>query len=353
MQMESLIPRFAEPKKPAILGGYPNDKGILMPDLHTSYLGLKLKNPLIVSSSSLTDSVQGIQRLADAGIAAVVLKSLFEEQIEAETNEISDEFPHTEAYDYVRQSGMSLGPKAYLDLIRDAKKAVDIPVIASLNCVNARWWQEYAIQLRDSGADALEINLSLMPQRFDQDARALEDELISTFERIRDLIQLPVAVKIGPYFSSLPELSVRLRRAGADALVLFNRFYQYDFDLATGASKGRLNLTNERDYGMALRWISILFDRCGTQLSASTGIHSGETALKMIAAGADSVQLCSVLYRSNIDMVKTILADMERLLSAMNVSSVEDLRGRYSQKGSKNPESMERLQYIKALTGVS
>jgi dihydroorotate dehydrogenase (fumarate) len=324
-----------------------------MPDLHTSYLGLSLKNPLIASSSSLTSNLQGIQRLADAGIGAVVLKSLFEEQIEAETNELSADFPHAEAYDYLRQSGMSLGPRAYLDLIADAKKAVDIPVIASMNCVSAEWWKEYAVQLQDSGADALEINLSLMPQRFDQKSGALEDELVGTIERIRDLIRLPLAVKIGPYFSSLPELSTRLRRAGADALVLFNRFYQYDIDLASGKPRGRLGLSDGKDYSLALRWISILFDRSGTQLSASTGVHSGETALKMIAAGADTVQICSVLYRSNIEMVQSILAEMERLLALMKVGSVDEFRGRYAQKGSENPESMERLQYIKALTGVS
>ncbi len=324
-----------------------------MPDLRTSYLGLSLKNPLIASSSSLSSNIEGIKRLAAAGIGAVVLKSLFEEQIEAETNAISDDFPHSEAYDYLHQSGMSLGPTNYLDLISRAKSEVDIPVIASLNCVHVQWWKEYAVQLRESGADALEVNLSVMPRRFDQQSAELEDRLVETVDRIRSLVNLPMAVKLGPYFTSLPQFAQRLQRAGADALVLFNRFYQYDIDLANGKPKGRLGLSADGDYSTALRWISILFDRTGTQLSASTGVHSAETAVKFIAAGADTVQLCSAFYRNSVEILGAMLSEMDTLIAGLKASSANELRGRYSQKDSQNPEDLERLQYIKALTGVS
>lgn len=324
-----------------------------MSKLHTSYLGLKLKNPLIISSSSLTAQSDSIEKLAKAGAAAVVLKSLFEEQIQAETNEMGDTLSHAEAYDYIEQMGMSLGPAQYLDLVRETKQKVDIPVIASLNCVDGKWWKEYAVQLDSAGADALEVNLSLMPRRFNQKADDLEKELIRSVETIRKHSSLPLAIKLGPYFTSLPEFATRLQKAGADALVLFNRFYQFDFDLSTGQPKGRVSLSSPEDYHQALRWISILFDRAGVELAASTGVHSAETALKLIAAGADAVQLCSVVYRNNTQVVESILQDMEVQLDGLGVSSIQELKGRYAQKKSDKPESYERLQYIKALTGVS
>ncbi|AHC15055.1 dihydroorotate dehydrogenase-like protein [Salinispira pacifica] len=324
-----------------------------MSKLHTSYLGLKLKNPLIVSSSSLTSNIESIEKLADAGAGAVVLKSLFEEQIQAETNEMGETLSHAEAYDYIEQMGMSLGPAQYLELVRESKSRVDIPVIASLNCVDGKWWKEYAVQLDSAGADALEVNLSLMPRRFDQKSGDLEKELIHTVETIRKHSSLPLAIKLGPYFTSLPEFATRLQKAGADALVLFNRFYQFDFDLSTGQPKGRVSLSSPEDYHQALRWISILFDRAGVELAASTGVHNAETALKMIAAGADAVQLCSVFYRNNTQILESILRDMEVQLDSLGVSDIQDLKGRYAQKRSEKPESYERLQYIKALTGLS
>jgi dihydroorotate dehydrogenase (fumarate) len=325
-----------------------------MANLDTTYLGLKLDNPLIVSSSSLTANIEGVKKAAEAGAGAVILKSLFEEQIEAETGEYAGDSPeHAEAYDYINQTGMTLGPASYLDLIRQAKAAVKIPVIASVNCVSAKWWKEYARQLETAGADALEVNLSLMPRRFDQDSNSLEKEMISTVETIRESTSLRFAVKIGPYVTGLPGFATEMRKAGADALVLFNRFYQFDFDLDGGAPRSRVSLTNDRDYHMALRWTSILFDRSGIELSASTGIHNGETALKMIAAGASTAQVCSVLYRKNMDEIGRILSEMNTRLDELGIGSIDELRGRYSQKSSENPEAFERLQYIKALTGVS
>lgn len=324
-----------------------------MPNLNTSYLGLSLKNPLIASSSSLSSSVEGIRRLAQGGVGAIVLKSLFEEQIAAQTDQLADRYDHAEAYDYLQQSGMNQGGSQYLELIQQAKSAVDIPIIASVNCVSATWWNQYAKQIEISGADALEVNFSLMPQRFGQQAGELEEQMIQTIEEVCASTTLPVAVKIGPYFTSLPALSLRLKAAGASALTLFNRFYQYDFDLISGAAKGRVTLSDPDDYHTCMRWTAILFERCGTQLSASTGIHSGEAALKLIAAGADTVQLCSVFYRTNTNASSGILGEMEHLMETMGLESLDQLRGRNSQKDSTRPEELERLQYIKALTGVS
>jgi len=327
-----------------------------MADLSTTYLGLSLRNPVIVSSSGLTGTLPGVKRCADAGAGAVVLKSLFEEQIDAEMSTQEEEYEvtmHPEATEYVQQMGKHIGPTDYLKLVEDAKKSAGIPIIASVNCVSSRWWTDYARQIQDAGADAIELNLSLMPRSFSQPAQEVERSLARIIEEVRKQVTIPIAAKIGPYFTSLPYFATQLRRAGLDAMVLFNRFYQLDIDV------GRIELTPGYQFSAAteihqtLRWVSILYDHIGCDLSASTGVHEGTDAVKLLLAGAQSVQVCSVLYRKSVDHIATITKDIAAWMDDKGFKTIGDFRGKLSQAESSMPQAYERLQYIKALTGLS
>ncbi|HUX11969.1 MAG TPA: dihydroorotate dehydrogenase-like protein [Spirochaetia bacterium] len=327
-----------------------------MSDLSTSYLGLKLKNPLIVSSSSMTQSLNGVKKCAEHGAAAVVLKSLFEEQIEVEVDaqeKEADVSIHPEAQEYVRQMGMRLGPNSYLDLIRESKSSVDIPIIASVNCVDAKWWGQYAKQIQSAGADALELNISIMPRGLSESAETVEKQFTSIVQTVRQQVDLPLAVKIGPYFSSLPKFVLELEKAGASAVILFNRFYQLDIDLRLMKLAPGYQFSSPNEMHVPLRWISILSDKLKLDLAASTGVHDGDAAAKMLLAGAAAVQICSTLFLHGFNQIQIILNQLEQWMKSQGMNSVEQFRGRLSQKGSPNPEAYERFQYIKALTGVA
>ena len=326
-----------------------------MPDLSVSYMGLKLKNPVIVSSSSLTQTLDGIKRCADGGASAVVLKSLFEEQIGSETlelEELSELYAHPEAMDYVKQMGMHLGPRDYLKLIEDAKKALDIPVIASLNCISPKWWSNYAKEIEVAGADALELNIAVMPKMLGESSEKVEKLYVSIVNGIRKDINLPIAVKIGPYFTVLTGVAEKLKEAGADALVLFNRFYQLDIDINTLLLKPGYRFSSPAEINLPLRWAAILYDQIGCDMSASTGVHDGEGAVKMLLAGVNAVQVCSTLYLNGIEQIARILESVENWMKEKNFSKIDDFRGKMSQAESKEPEYYERLQYIKALVGI-
>jgi dihydroorotate dehydrogenase (fumarate) len=327
-----------------------------MADLTTSYLGLTLENPVVVSSSGITRNLEGVLRCAEAGAGAIVLKSLFEEQIEseAEAEEESTEVSmHPEAQDYIRQMGKHLGPDAYLSLVEEAKKKTDVPIIASLNSRTTKWWGNYAKQLEQAGADALELNMSIMPRRFDETADQVERRYTSIVDKVRRQTSVPLAAKIGPYFTSLPHFATELRKAGVQALVLFNRFYQLDINVQTmKLAPGYMFSTPYEVYG-PLRWISVLHPEVGCDLSASTGVHTGAEAIKLLLAGAKTVQVCSTLYKNGIDRVATIRSDVERWMTEKGYGTVDEFRGILSQSQSEQPEAYERLQYIKALTGVS
>ncbi len=326
-----------------------------MPNLTTNYIGLKLSNPVIVGSCSLTGSLKGIQRCADAGAGAVVLKSLFEEQIVSELQDIATEswhYGHPEASEYLEKMGMALGPREYLKLIESAKKAVSIPVIASLNCVSSEHWTDYAKQIAAAGADALELNISIMPSNPEATSQQIEDTYLSIFKEVRSLLKIPIAVKLGPYFTSIARMANELSKRGADALVLFNRFYQLDID----AERIRLvpgnRLSSPNEMSIPLRWIALLAGKVGCQLAASTGIHDGIGAVKQILAGAAAVQVCSALYIKGVEHVQTIVGEIDDWMKKHEYRIMEDIRGRFSQMESPKPEQYERLQYIKALTGI-
>ena len=327
-----------------------------MPDLSVTYMGLRLENPFIASSCGLTGTVDGVQKCAEAGAGAVVLKSLFEEQIAHEVSQTEDSIDvdfHPEALEYVSQMGRQHGPREYLSLIETAKSAVSIPIIASVNCVTPKWWSTYARQIALSGADGIELNISAMPRSFSERSDSIEKEFLRVVEKVRGKTDLPIAVKIGPYFTSLPRVAVELRKAGVSALVLFNRFYQFDIDIEARSIVAGYQFSTSNEIHQSLRWISILSGNVGCDLAASTGVHTGEDAVKQLLAGANAVGLCSTLYKNGIGRIGTIRSEVSGWMDAHGYDSIDRFRGTLSQSASDKPEQHERLQYIKALTGLS
>jgi dihydroorotate dehydrogenase (fumarate) len=326
-----------------------------MADLSTTYMGLELGNPVVVSSSSLTKSADGVRRCAESGAGAVVLKSLFEEQIEAETRDL-EQGPwaswHTEAFDYVRGMRMELGPSQYLNLIEESKGAVEIPVIASLNCISPRWWTDYARQIEEAGADAIELNISMMPSDPKWTGSEIERLYIEVFEDVRSKVKIPVSVKLGPFFTSVSRMARELDRRGVAALVLFNRFYQVDIRTDPIQAVPGSIFSTPQEKSLPLRWIALLSDSLGCDLAASTGFHSADDIVKGILAGARAVQVCSALYVNKIEHLKTILEGVRTWMDKHGFSGIDDFRGKVSRERSGQSELYERLQYIKALGGI-
>lgn len=350
-----------------------------MIDLTTRYMGIELKNPLVVSSCGLTKTVQGVHQAAEAGAGAIVLKSLFEEQITAEVQELVDQSQHsghTEAYDYLHSFGRTFGPNEYLQLVRDAKKAVSVPVIASVNCITAERWTEYAAKLADAGADGLELNVGFLPNDPSLNGTEVDERYTQILAAVHAAVELPVALKIGPYFSSLSHMAEKLgndrmagppftvgwcgpgdnakevTRRGADALVLFNRFYRFDIDIDTlQLASGNPYSTSEELY-IPLRWISLLAGKLQCDLAATTGVHEGKDLIKLILAGATVVQVCSTLYRNGLGQISLILNYLQDWMQAHGFARIDDFRGELSYVRSDNPSAYERVQYIKALVGI-
>ena len=350
-----------------------------MNNLATRYMGLDLKNPLVVASCGLTKTLQGIQQAAEAGAGAIVLKSLFEEQIEAEIDELtrqSQPSGHTEAYDYLHGFGRSLGPRDYLALIRDAKATVAVPIIASVNCVTAQRWTEYAAELADAGADGLELNIGFLPNDPALGSVDVEKRYLNILSAVREKVKIPVALKIGPYLSSFAHFATQIgndRMAGppftvgwcgpgesskdvvwhgVDALVLFNRFYRFDIDIDKRQISGGNPYSTAEELHLSLRWVSLLAGRVGCDLAAATGVHDGRDMIKQLLAGASVVQVCSTLYRNGLGRIGLILDQLQEWMKVHGYESPADFRGQLSQLNSSDPEDYERLQYIKALVGI-
>ncbi len=326
-----------------------------MADLSTKYMGLDLGNPLIVASCGLVKSADGVRRCADAGAGAVVLKSLFEEQIEAETRDMKKNlwlYGHPEIFDYVRQMGMEHGPHDYLKLVEEAKKSVSIPVIASLNCISPEWWAGYAKQISLAGADALELNISVMPSDPERDSQKIERMYLKIFEEVNGRIGIPIAVKIGPYCTSMARMADELCRRGASALVLFNRLYQLDIDIEKLQLVHGYRFSSPDEMSLPLRWIALLAGRVSCDLAASTGIHDARGVIKQLLAGASAVQIASTLYLNGVEQIGRIIQEMENWMKRHSFDSIDQIRGKLSQLKSDRPELYERLQYIKALTGI-
>jgi dihydroorotate dehydrogenase (fumarate) len=326
-----------------------------MADLSTHYMGLALSNPLIVASSGLTKSVDGVKKCADAGAGAVVLKSLFEEQIAVQAKHMEENlwlYGHTEAFEYVSKMAMPLGPRDYLKLIRDAKSAVSIPVIASLNCITPRWWTDFAGQLEGAGADAIELNIAVMPSDPEHTSGKIETIYFDIVESIKACIGIPLAVKIGPYFTSVARMARELADRGVAALVLFNRFYQIDIDIEKVEIAPGLRFSSPDEISLPLRWIALLAGHVECDLAASTGVHDGAGMVKQLLAGATAVEVCSALYEKGIDHIGAIIRDVETWMAGHGFEKIDDLRGKLSRDVTESPELYERLQYIKLFVGI-
>ena len=326
-----------------------------MSTLTTTYMGLQLQNPLLVASCSLSKNLEGAKRIAAAGAGAIVFKSLFEEQLQIETKELEQHIGtswHTEAFDYVKNMGMQLGPKEYIALIEKAKAEVGIPLIASLNCVSPRWWSEYAKKLENAGADALELNISFLPSDPQRESSEIENLYLEAVDTVRETVKIPIAVKLGPYFTSLAQLSRRLCQKGVSALVLFNRFYQIDIDIESLRFTTGASFSAPEEMSLPLRWIALLSDRIDCDFAATTGVHDAKGVIKMLLAGATTVQLCSTLYVNGLERIAEILNDLQSWMTEHEFFSIDQFRGKLSREHGEKAELLDRLQYIKALVGV-
>lgn len=322
-------------------------------DMTTLYMGLELKNPLVASASPLTGNLDDIRRLEDAGAAAIVLPSLFEERIEAEVN-AQEVLTATglerspEALSYFPASE-GLGPDQYLDLIRRAVTAVDIPIVASLNGTTDEGWTGYAKLIEDAGAAALELNVYFIPTDIGLTGSEVEQRYLEVLQQVRRTIALPLAIKLGPYFSSIGQIAAQFATAGADALVLFNRFYQPDIDLTQVRLRDDLQLSNASEIGLPLLWIALLCGRIDASLAASTGVEDSEQVIKYLLAGADAVMTTAALLRHGPQHMKTLLTGTMSWLSARDIESLDKIRGLLSQHRFTNPDSFGRESYVKIL----
>jgi len=324
-------------------------------DLSTTYMGLKLKNPLVPSASPLTAEVDSIARLAEHGAAAVVLHSLFEEQIRHEAAELehlttqgTESFAESLTY-FPRMEDYRHGPEEYLELIEKAKRAVDIPVIASLNGVTVGGWIEYAKKIEQAGADGIELNVYYVATDPQQTGVQVETLYVNILKAVKAAVRIPVAIKLGPYFSSMAAMARRLDEAGADALVLFNRFYQPDINLDRLEVVPDLVLSTPFELRLPLRWIAILHGHLRASLAATTGVSSARDVVKLLMVGADITQMCSVLLRKGARELATIRHDLEAWLEENEYSSIEQLKGSLSQRSCPDPAAFERANYMKTL----
>lgn len=327
-------------------------------DLSTSYLGLKLRSPLVPSASPLSEQLDQIKLMEDSGAGAVVLHSLFEEQIEAERRELHHHLTHhTESYSealtyFPEPVEFQTGPESYLRQIQRTKESVRIPVIASLNGSTSGGWTEYARQIQQAGADALELNIYWIPTDPAQTSAEVEQVYLDILSAVRAEVSIPIAVKLSPFFSNFANMAQRLDQAGAHGLVLFNRFYQPDIELETLEVSPNLLLSTPMAMRLPLRWIAILYGRVGLSLAATSGIHRATDALKMLMAGADVTMLCSVLMRHGVRHLELIEREMRQWLEEHEYESVNQLQGSMSQKHCPDPQAFERAQYMRAISSL-
>jgi len=328
-------------------------------DLKTTYLGMQLKNPIVPSASPLSNKIDDIKKMEDNGASAIVLFSLFEEEIEHDQMELehhttygTEIFPEALSY-FPEHENYLTGPETYLEHIRKAKDAVDIPIIGSLNGTTSGGWLKYAQQMQEAGADALELNIYYLVTDPEVSSEEVERKYVDILQGIKQHVDIPVAVKLGPYFSSLAEFAHRLDLAGVDGLVLFNRFYQPDIDLEELEVVPNVLLSSPAEMRLPLRWVAILHDKIKADIAATTGIHNAEDVIKMLMAGANVTMMASALLKNGIPWIDKVLVDIQQWMEEHEYDSVEMMRGSMSHKSVANPGNFERANYIKALQSYS
>jgi dihydroorotate dehydrogenase (fumarate) len=342
-------------------------------NLTTKYMGLELKNPVIVGSSGLTRTVNDIKKIEEKGAGAVVLKSIFEEQIRFESEKLMNQkdsslmkpmqkgfddlmgkrsYDYAEALEYISNFAREHTLKEYLDFVEDSKKSVKIPVIASIHCISAYDWHYFAKRIEDAGADALELNVYVLPSDLYRTSEENENIYSEIVSKVKKYVNIPVALKIGFYFSSLANAVIKLSESGIAALVLFNRPFSPDIDIHTFEITSGNIFSTPSEYSHTLRWVAILSGRLGCDLAAATGIHNAEAAIKQLLAGATTVQITSALYKNGFDQITKIVEGIKDWMEPHNFKSIDDFRGKLSQKNVENPAVFERVQFMKLYSNI-
>jgi len=343
-----------------------------MADLSVNYMGLTLKNPIIAGSCGLTNSIRELREIADHGAGAVVLKSIFEEQIRHETDKllnaedsrmdpmhkglgnIMDTRPYDfeQAYDYISNFAKEHTLNEYLNFITEAKKAIDIPIIASINCVTPYDWHYFARRIQSAGADAIELNIYILPSNPDRSGADNEKVIFDVAEAVRKMVTIPVSIKVSYYYSGLARTMIELSNTGINGLVLFNRPFHPDININTMEVTAEHLYSDDNEYSHTLRWMAILAGRVGCDLVASTGIHNYEAAIKQILAGATAVQMVSALYKNGLSQITDAVKGMETWMDQKGFASVSDFRGKMSQANVANPAEFERVQFMKLYSKI-
>jgi dihydroorotate dehydrogenase (fumarate) len=329
-----------------------------MTDLSTTYLGLQLRTPLVVSASPLSQEIDRIRRLEDAGASAVVLYSLFEEQLRQESFELEHHLAEgtnsfAEAASFFPQPDeFRMGPEGYLNHIHRAKTSVSVPIIASLNCATVGGWTQYAKLIEDAGADALECNIYSIPTDPELSSEAVEQQYVDIVKTVKSAVSIPVTVKVSPFFSNMANMAKRFDDAGANGLVLFNRFYQPDINLDELEVQPNVLLSTPQDLRLPLTWIGILYGRIRASLAATSGVHGSEDVIKLLMVGADVTMLCSILLRNGIDHIERIEQGLLEWMEKHEYDSVQQMKGSMSQIRCPNPSAFERAQYMKAVKSM-
>ncbi len=327
-----------------------------MKDFSTTYLGIPIKNPIVIGSSGLASTIGGIKKLADAGAAAIVLKSIFEEEIVAEAEQtigqqLGMDENNLEFFDYYDYQVKSEALENYVSLVREAKQSVDIPIIASINCSSYSEWVSYAKKIQDAGVDGIELNIFKLPFDVNASASQIEDLYFEIIKKVKQYINVPVGIKLSSYFTNLGSVLKRLSESDADGLILFNRFTALDFDIENDQVVSGKVYSNPDDFVMPLRWISILSPQSNCDLVASTGVHDYKSLVKMLMAGAASVEIVSSVYKEGPEVIGWMLGEMEKWMERRGFNSIADFQGRLSQGKNSNPEVFERVQFMRYFSG--
>lgn len=323
-----------------------------MADIKTNFFGIELASPVITASSGLTNSLDNIKKMADYGVGAVVLKSLFEEEIYHELNQelaMRGELDHStnEYLDYFDYVIKEENLKGYTKLISDAKKAVNIPVVASINCITSAEWISFTKKIESAGADALELNLFVIPSNMEKTSAQNEQFYFDTVQKVKERINIPVTIKISHYFSNLAKMVTGLSKTGIEGITLFNRFYMPDVDIDKEEIIGAQVLSASNDYALALRWIALMNGKVDCNMAATTGIHDVATMIKFLLAGAHAVQICSALYINGLETIETFNSGLRSWMNEKGYNSISDFQGKLNLPGSENAQAFERVQFMK------
>jgi len=324
-----------------------------MINTETSYLGIKLKNPIIVSSSGLSDSIQKIKNLADNGAGAIVLKSLFEEQIRYDTGTLSKGTDYPEAADYVNYYIKNNSVENYLNLIRQAKKEVSVPIFVSINCISTKEWIDFARKVEDAGADGLEVNVFILPLDKNANAEKYENIYFELAKKLKENLNIPFVFKLGRHFTNLVGLVERLNALDVPGVVLFNRFYEPDIDVDKMDFVAAEIFSSQADIRQTLRWVGLISSKVEKiDIAASTGIHTGRDAVKQILAGAEAVQVCSTLYKNGIHKLNEIITDFSKWMESHSFETIDEFKGKLSYKKIPDPLIYERSQFMRYFSSI-